>query len=69
MERKKDNVVVAVIGEITSNQAGELMKEIIKIKQKYTPNGRGTIGIGKREDVGVLIQGKTQKKLTKKEKR
>ncbi len=66
MERKKDKVVVAVIGGITSNQVGNLMKEIIKIKQKYTPNGRGTIGIGNREDVGALIQGKRQRRINKK---
>ena len=57
MAGKKDNVVVAVIGDLTPNQAAELQKQIVIAKSKYAPNGRGTIATGTRENVAVLIQG------------
>ena len=53
---KKDNVVVAVIGDLTASQAAELQKQIVVAKGRYAPNGRGTIATGTRENVGVLIQ-------------
>lgn len=56
MAGKKDNVVVAVIGDLTPNQAAELQKQIVVAKNKYAPHGRGTIATGTRENVGVLIQ-------------
>lgn len=56
MAGKKDNVVVAVIGDLTASQAAELQKQIVVAKGRYAPNGRGTIATGIREDVGVLIQ-------------
>lgn len=56
MAGKKDNVVVAVIGNLTASQAAELQKQIVVAKGRYAPNGRGTIATGTRENVGVLIQ-------------
>lgn len=56
MAGKKDNVVVAVIGDLTASQAAELQKQIVVAKRRYAPNGRGTIAAGTRENVGVLIQ-------------
>ena len=56
MAGKKDNVVVAVIGDLTASQAAELQKQIVVAKGRYAPNGRGTIATGTRENVGVLIQ-------------
>ena len=56
MAGKKDNVVVAVIGDLTASQAAELQKQIVVAKGKYAPNGRGTIATGTRENVGALIQ-------------
>ena len=56
MAGRKDNVVVAVIGDLTASQAAELQKQIIVAKSRYAPNGRGTIATGTRENVGALIQ-------------
>ena len=56
MAGRKDNVVVAVIGDLTASQAAELQKQIVIAKGGYAPNGRGTIATGTRENVGVLIQ-------------
>ena len=56
MAGRKDNVVVAVIGDLTASQAAELQKQIVIAKGRYAPNGRGTIATGTRENVGVLIQ-------------
>lgn len=56
MAGRKDNVVVAVIGDLTASQAAELQKQIVVAKGRYAPNGRGTIATGTRENVGVLIQ-------------
>ena len=66
MAGKKDNVIVAVIADLTTKQAAELQKQIIVAKGKYAPNGRGTIATGTRENVGVLIQsGVSQKRISK----
>ena len=67
MAGRKDNVVVAVIGDLTANQAAELQKQIVVAKSRYAPNGRGTIATGTRENVGVLIQsgGTSAKRITK----
>lgn len=67
MAGKKDNVVVAVIGDLTPNQAAELQKQIVVAKNKYAPHGRGTIATGTRENVGVLIQSNssTAKRIAK----
>ncbi len=56
MAGKKDNVVVAVIADLTQSQAAELQKQIVVAKKRYAPNGRGTIATGTRENVGGLIQ-------------
>jgi len=56
MAGKKDNAIVAVIGELTKNQAAEITKEIIKAKAKYAANSRGTISSCSMEHIGRLIQ-------------
>ena len=56
MAGKKDNAVVAVISELTEEQASQVTKAIIKAKKKYAPGGRGTIASGKKGDVGGLLQ-------------
>ena len=61
MRDKKDKAIVVVIGQITTNQAGQLLKEFIKVKQKYAPNGRGTIATGSKSDVGNLLQRENQR--------
>ena len=66
MENKKDKAMVAVISELTSNQAGQLTKEFIKAKDKYAPKARGTIAKGSKENIGNMIQGGYAKKITKK---
>ena len=61
MRDKKDKAIVVVIGQITTNQAGQLLKEFIKVKQKYAPNGRGPIATGLKSDVGNLLQRENQR--------
>lgn len=56
MAGKKDNALVAVISDLTSTQAAQMSKEIMKAKFKYAPYGRGTIATGIKSDVGSLIQ-------------
>ena len=63
MAGKKDKVVVAVISELTDNQAAHLTKDIIKAKQKYAPRGRGTVATGFKEQVGAMLQGKSRKNI------
>lgn len=55
MAGKKDNAVVAVIGDLTDEQAAQMTKEIMKAKRKYAPYGRGTISSGKKQDIGGLL--------------
>ena len=43
MAGKKDRAVVAVISDLTQNQAAQISKDIMKSKTKYAPIGRGTI--------------------------
>lgn len=66
MARVRDNAVVAVIGDLTSSQAAQMTKEIMKAKQKYAPKGRGTIASGKKSDVGGLLQTGKRKQLERK---
>ena len=66
MAGAKDNVVVVVIGNLTNNQAGQMTKEILKAKNKFAPNGRGTIAACKKDDVGRLIQKGNRKQLERK---
>lgn len=56
MAGKKEHVVVSVISGLTSNQASQIVKEIMKSKEKYAPFGRGTIASGQHSSVGELIQ-------------
>ena len=56
MAGKKDKVVVAVISDLTENQAADICKHIVVAKSKYAEHARGTIATGTREDVGILIQ-------------
>lgn len=66
MARVRDNAVVAVIGDLTSSQAAQMTKEIMKAKQKYAPKGRGTIASGKKSDVGGLLKTGKRKQLERK---
>lgn len=63
MAGKKDNAVVMVLTEVTNTQAAQVAKEVIRIKNKVAPLGRGTIATGKKQDVGKLIQKGHQDKL------
>ena len=55
MAGKKNNGVVAVISDLTNEQAAQLTKEIIKAKRKVAPKGRGMISSGTKEKIGLLI--------------
>lgn len=66
MAGTKDNAIVAVIGDLTNEQAAQMTKEIMKAKRKYAPNGRGTIACGKKSDVGGLLQTGKRKQLESK---
>lgn len=62
MAGKKDKSVVAVIAGLTSNQAAQISKDIMKSKQAYAPLSRGTIATGFTSSVGSLLQ-KGNKKI------
>lgn len=66
MAGMKDNAVVAVIGDLTNEQAAQMAKEIMKAKRKCAPKGRGTIACGKKSDVGGLLQTGKRKQLERK---
>lgn len=61
MGKKKDYVVLAVISDLTENQAAELSKEIMKAKMKNVPDGRGTIASMSREKIGKALQTENKK--------
>lgn len=61
MAGKKDRAVVAVISELTQNQAAQISKDIMKAK--CAPLGRGTIASGQKSNVGSLIQGGIRKMI------
>lgn len=61
MAGKKDNAVVAVISGLTSNQASQISRDIMRSKEKYAPLGRGTIASGKHSGVGALLQKGTKR--------
>ena len=63
MAGKKDRAVVAVISDLTQNQAAQISKDIMKAKAKYAPNGRGTIATGQKTNMGSLIQSSIRKKI------
>lgn len=56
MAGAKDKAVITVISDLTNDQAAQITKEIMKAKQKYAPNGRGTIASGKKIDIGAMLQ-------------
>ena len=56
MAGKKESALVAVISGLTSAQAAQMAKEIMKSTEKFAPHGRGTIAAGKTETVGRLLQ-------------
>ncbi len=62
MAGKKDEAVIAVIANLTNNQAAQISKEIMRSKQKYAPLSRGTIASGLMSSVGSLLQ-KGNKKI------
>lgn len=62
MAGKRDNTVVAVIGDLTSAQAARMTQEIMKAKARCAPHGRGTIASGRRDEVGALLQTGYKKK-------
>lgn len=66
MAGQKDNAVVAVIADLTVEQAAQISKEIMKAKRKYAPNGRGTIANAKKTDIGHLLQLGHKKQIEKK---
>ena len=66
MAGKKDNAVVAVISDLTEEQAAQVSKDIMKAKKKYAPYGRGTIATGKKFDIGHLLQIGHKKQIEKK---
>ncbi len=61
MAGKKDNAVVAVISGLTSNQASQISRDIMRSKEKYAPLGRGAIASGKHSGVGALLQRGTKR--------
>ncbi len=63
MAGKKDQAVVAVITDLTYNQAAQISKDIMKAKAKYAPLGRGTIATGQHSSVGALIQRGIKKQI------
>lgn len=62
MAGKSDKSVIAVIAGLTSNQAAQISKDILKSKQKYASSSRGTIATGFTSSVGALLQ-KNNKRL------
>ena len=55
MAGKKNQAVVAVISGLTNNQAAQITKDIMKSKQKYAPQARGTASTGLMSSVGSLL--------------
>lgn len=56
MAGKKDRPFVTAISGLTSNQAAQISKDIMKSKQKYAPSGKGTIAAGFTSSVCFLLQ-------------
>ena len=55
MAKKDNHGVVAKISDLTEAQAARLMAEIIRSKQRYAQDSRGTIGIGNQEEIHSLL--------------
>ena len=56
MAGKKDKAVVAVLSGLTTNQASQISRDIMRSKEKYAPLSRGTIASGLIGNVGTLLQ-------------
>ena len=67
MAGMKNHALVAVLAGLTPSQAAGISQEIMKAKQKYAPEGRGTIDIGRHENIGALLQGGQRKALGRRE--
>lgn len=65
MVKKKDKTVIARIAGLTDTQTAQMMAEIIKSKQKYALDSRGTIATGKEGEIFSLKQ-KGRKRLSDK---
>ena len=52
----KDHTVILVVDKLTKSQAGELIGEFAKAKNKVAPNARTTGGMTTRENIGKLLQ-------------
>ena len=61
----KDNVVIAVISDLTVEQATQITKDIMKAKKKTAPRGRGTIAYAPKSEVGRMLQGGCRKQISK----
>lgn len=62
---KKEYSFVAVVSNLTESQATRMSAEVMKAKGRCAPEGRGTIAMGKKENVGNMLQG-SWKKIGKK---
>lgn len=60
MAGKKDKAVVVVLSGLTDNQAAQMIKDIMKAKQKNAPLSRGTIASGSMSSVSGLLQNGTK---------
>lgn len=69
MAKKNDKTVVARIAGLTDTQATQMMAEIIKSKEKYAPDSRGTMATGKEEEILSLKRMKRKRLSGKKSKR
>lgn len=66
MAGKKNYAVVAVVADLTSEQAAQIEKEITKAKRKYAPHGRGTVASGGKSAVAGMLQSGKRRKLERK---
>lgn len=55
-KNQKNYAVVTVVTGLTKNQAGNLVGEIVKAKNKVAPNARVTGGQTTKEKIGQLLQ-------------
>ena len=63
MAGKADKAVVSVISNLTSSQAAQITKDIMKAKARHAPNSRGTIAQWLMSSVGSLLQKGAKKQL------
>lgn len=66
MAGKKDNsvaMVFTILTVIANIRAVHVAKEMIRIKNKTAPFGRGIVATGKRQDAGELIQRGKQERI------